>query len=180
MGRNFLLYLFLVGAFATLMNNGVSGPGGGTFQEQSQQSAGDDASSSGDSDNESEGDAPTSVGEIALERNPDGHFYADVEVNGQTINFLVDTGASVIALSRDDARRAGLAPSISMPGVVGEGASGEVHGEVVSLDRVSLGSATASNLPAIVLDSGSQSLLGQSFLSKFDSVEIRDDRMILQ
>lgn len=67
-----------------------------------------------------------------------------------------------------------------MPEVVGNGAGGDVRGEVVSLDRVSLGSSTATDIPAVVLDSGSQSLLGQSFLSKFQSVEIRDDRMILR
>ena len=178
MGRNFLLYLFLVGAFASLMNNGLGGTDSATFRENANTSIPEEVSSSSGSDSES-----STMGQgnaVALDRSADGHFYADVEVNGQRINFLVDTGASVIALSRDDARRAGLAPSISMPEVVGEGASGEVRGEVVSLDRVALGSTTASDLPAIVLDSGSQSLLGQSFLSSFDSVEIRDDRMILQ
>jgi aspartyl protease family protein len=86
----------------------------------------------------------------------------------------------VIALSRDDARRAGIATSIAMPEVVGEGASGEVHGEVARLERISLGPASDSDVPAIILDDGNQSLLGQSFLSKFASVEIRGDTMVLQ
>lgn len=119
-------------------------------------------------------------GSIALERNGDGHFYADVRINGSNVHMLVDTGASGIALSRDDARAAGLAPSIGMNDVVGEGADGEVHGEYVKLDRVELGPLSASGLDAIVLNSGSQSLLGQSFLSKFSNVQIEGDRMVLR
>jgi aspartyl protease family protein len=119
-------------------------------------------------------------GSIELTRNDDDHFYADVRINGNTVHMLIDTGASGIALSRDDARTAGLAPSIGMPDVVGEGADGEVHGEYVKLDRVELGPLSAQNLDAVVLNGGSQSLLGQSFLSKFASVQIEGDRMVLR
>ena len=119
-------------------------------------------------------------GSIALDRQPDGHVYADVRINGNPVHMLIDTGASGIALSRDDARAAGLATSIGMPDVVGEGADGEVHGEYVKLDRVELGPLSAENLDAIVLNSGSQSLLGQSFLSKYSSVQIEGDRMVLR
>ena len=119
-------------------------------------------------------------GALVLDRNENGHFYADVDINGAKVHALVDTGASAIALSRQDARNAGLATSIGMPNVVGMGADGEVRGEVVTLDRVSLGNATAENMPAVVLNAGEQSLLGQSFLSHFDSVEIRGDQMVLK
>lgn len=119
-------------------------------------------------------------GSIELQRNSDGHFYADVRINGSTVHMLVDTGASIIALSRNDARSAGLATSIGMPDVVGRGADGEVHGEIVRLDNVELGPLSAEGLDAIVLNSGEQSLLGQSFLSKFSSVEIQGDRMVLR
>jgi aspartyl protease family protein len=67
-----------------------------------------------------------------------------------------------------------------MPDVVGRGADGEVHGEIVRLDNVELGPLSAAGLDAIVLNSGEQSLLGQSFLSKFSSVEIQGDRMVLR
>ena len=119
-------------------------------------------------------------GTIELRRNADGHFYADVRVNGSYLHMLVDTGASMIALSREDARSAGLATSIGMNDVVGEGADGAVHGEYARLDRVELGPLTAQGLDAVVLNSGQQSLLGQSFLSKFTSVQIEGDRMILR
>jgi len=116
---------------------------------------------------------------LTLKRQWDGHFYADAQINGTSIRMLVDTGASTIALSRDDARRAGVGISIGMPNVVGRGASGDVKGEYVTLDRVSLGGESAQGVSAIVLDGGEKSLLGQSFLSKFDSVEIKGDTMVL-
>ena len=51
---------------------------------------------------------------VTLERSSDGHFYADVEINGSTVHMLVDTGAGGIALSREDARSAGIATSIGI------------------------------------------------------------------
>jgi aspartyl protease family protein len=119
-------------------------------------------------------------GSIELQRDDDGHFYADVRINGTDLHMIIDTGASIIALSRNDARMAGLATSIGMNDVVGRGADGEVHGEVVRLDNVELGPLSAQGLDAIVLNSGEQSLLGQSFLSKFSSVEIKGDKMVLR
>jgi aspartyl protease family protein len=117
---------------------------------------------------------------VQLQREANGHFYADVQINGTPIHMLVDTGASGIALGREDARRAGIATSIGMNDVVGEGADGSVHGEFVMVDRIALGSTTAEKMPAMVLNSGAQSLLGQQFLEKFAAVEIRGDTMTLR
>jgi aspartyl protease family protein len=119
-------------------------------------------------------------GALTLERNANGHFYADVTINGTLVHMLVDTGASEIALSRDDARSVGVATSIGMNDIVGEGADGAVRGEWVNLERVQLGPVSGGGLPAIVLNNGQQSLLGQSFLGKFDSVQIEGDRMVLR
>ena len=124
--------------------------------------------------------APSNDGALDIPRSPDGHFYADVDVNGTKLHMLIDTGATVIALSREDARSAGIATSIGMPEVVGEGADGSIHGEIVTIDRLSLGTAKAEAMPAIVLNNGSQSLLGQAFLAKFASVEIHGETMTLR
>ncbi len=119
-------------------------------------------------------------GSIELKREPNGHFYAEVEINGTPVHMLVDTGASGIALSREDARKAGIATSIGMNDVIGQGAAGSVHGEFVLIDRIALGRASSEHMPAAVLDSGGQSLLGQDFLRKFASVEIHGDTMRLR
>jgi aspartyl protease family protein len=125
-------------------------------------------------------DQDTASDELVLKREWDGHFYAEPQINGINIRMLVDTGATGIALSREDARRGGIGISIGMPNVVGQGAGGDVHGEMVSIDRVSLGGPSAQGMPAIVLDGGDRSLLGQAFLSKFASVEIHGDTMVLR
>jgi aspartyl protease family protein len=119
-------------------------------------------------------------GVITLDRSSDGHFYADVQVNGMPINFMIDTGASSIALTREDAQRAGVALSPGMDEVVGSGASGDVKGQFVTLDRVNLGIKEVRGAQAAVLYGGDQSLLGQSFLSQFGSVAIEGDKMILR
>jgi aspartyl protease family protein len=119
-------------------------------------------------------------GSVQLQREANGHFYADVEINGTPVHMLVDTGATAVALSRDDARKAGIATSIGMPEIIGEGADGSVHGEHVTIERMNLGSANAEQIHAIVLSGGEQSLLGQDFLQKFASVEIHGDTMTLR
>jgi len=129
---------------------------------------------------ESSEPVPPNDGALEIQRSDNGHFYADVDVNGTKVNMLIDTGATGIALSREDARSAGIATSIGMNDVVGEGADGSVHGEVVTVDRMSLGTAKAEAMPAIVLNNGGQSLLGQTFLAKFASVEIHGDTMTLR
>ena len=117
---------------------------------------------------------------IELTRDDNGYFFADVQINGAPVHMLVDTGAEVIALSRNDAQMAGLATPIGMNDVIGKGADGDVRGEAVTLDKVTLGDKSVDNVPAIVLNSGGQSLLGQSFLSKFASVKIEGDKMVLR
>lgn len=180
--RGYLFVIVMLGVSASMMSNlatRVSSP-----SETRSPVHGQDA----DAEQESSGDASeyearmsnSSDHEVRLERNEDGHFYADVEINGARVHALVDTGATGIALSREDARSAGIATSIGMPGVVGRGADGDVHGEIVMLDRIALGGKAAEQTPAAVLNAGEQSLLGQSFLSKFDSVEIRGDTMVLR
>ncbi len=132
---------------------------------------------SGGSDSSSQG----GVGEaVTLHREMDGHFYADAEINGATVHMLVDTGATAIALTRDDARKAGIGVSIGMPNVVGQGASGDVKGEYVTVDRIKLGDTIAEGMNAVVLDGGGVSLLGQTFLARFSSVEMHGDTMVLR
>lgn len=118
--------------------------------------------------------------EVSLPRQSDGHFYADVEVNGRTVHFLVDTGASGVGMNQQDARTAGVAFAPSQFTIVGQGASGEVLGQPVRIDRIKLGGRSVEQLAGVVLADSEHSLLGQSFLREFESVTIRDDRMVLR
>jgi aspartyl protease family protein len=179
MGRTYLIFIIVAGMFGAMLSNcgtrtnSSSGPDAGE-QEKIYQAK---VLSEGYEEKD-ESYAGQSV--VELQREADGHFYADVEINNMPIRILVDTGASGIALTRDDARRAGLSVSVGMFDVVGEGAGGDVKGEYAMLDTVRLGNETARQVPAIILDGGNQSLLGQSFLRQFDAVEIKGDRMILR
>ena len=116
---------------------------------------------------------------VTLERAADSHFYADAQVNGARIRFLVDTGATGIVLRREDALRAGIgAGDYSATGI---GAGGEVRLKPVTLDRIALGSLAANNVPAMVAEEGlAVSLLGQSWLARLGSVMIEGDRMVLR
>jgi aspartyl protease family protein len=183
MGRGYLIFIVLAGGFASLFGNGVSRAPSSSADAFAQRAREAKLLESGGYRVTSDSSGSSAVeqdGTIALERSSDGHFYADVQINGASVRALVDTGASSIALSREDARAAGLAVSIGMDEVVGKGADGDVRGEYVKLDKVTLGHKTAEGMSAIVLNAGEQSLLGQSFLSKFDSVEIERDRMLLR
>jgi len=115
-----------------------------------------------------------------LDRGPDGHFYADAQVNGVTVHFLVDTGASGVALSATDARRVGLPFFSSEFAVVGRGASGDVRGKLVTLDRVSLGGKSVDNVSGAILEGSEVSLLGQSFLSRMGTIEMTPDKMVIR
>jgi aspartyl protease family protein len=119
-------------------------------------------------------------GEVVLPRADDGHFYADVTVNGSSARMLVDTGATPVALTADDARAIGLMWSDSDIQPVAKGANGMVYGVPVTLAQVQLGDLEARGVAAIVVTDGLEiSLLGQSFLSKIERVEMEQDRMVL-
>jgi aspartyl protease family protein len=112
-------------------------------------------------------------------RSPDAHFYAEAQVNGALIRFLVDTGASSVVLTRDDAQRAGIVAGEFTAEAIGAG--GRVRLMPIAIDRLALGPLEASDVPAMVAESGLPvSLLGQSYLAKIGSVSIQGDRMVLR
>lgn len=113
-----------------------------------------------------------------LIRAPDGHFYADAQVNGARIRFMVDTGASMVALTHDDAQRAGIA--LGDERGFAQGAGGEIAFTPVTIDRLAVGPLEARAVRGAVADELPVSLLGQSFLERVGSVEIRGDSMVLR
>lgn len=121
-----------------------------------------------------------SAGEVVLRRAADGHFYADVEINGQTIRMLVDTGATTIALSADDARRAGIdVDRLDFIFTVST-ANGEATAAEVKLDAVSVGPIARRNVRAMVTRGLSGSLLGMSFFNSLSTFAIETDELVLR
>ena len=120
------------------------------------------------------------AGETVLPRADDGHFYAEVTIDGATAHMLVDTGATTIALTGEDAEAMGITWSDSDVQPVAKGANGTVYGVPVTLGLVQLGEFEAKDVAAMVVPEGLYiSLLGQSFLSRIDRVEMEQDRMVL-
>lgn len=115
-----------------------------------------------------------------IDRAASGHFLAVADVNEEPIRFVVDTGADIVALTQEDARRAHIAFDPLAFEVVGHGASGEVRGQEVRIDSIVLDGKRASNVHGVVLEGGEVSLLGQSYLRHISNVQIQGDTMTLR
>jgi len=117
---------------------------------------------------------------IHLRKARDGHFHATLQVDGTPIRFLVDTGASQVVLSRDDAERLG----IDLAGLAWTGRARTANGTIrtaqvtlphVVFDGISMGRVQASIGEGEI----STSLLGMDFLNRFRSVQIMQDQLVL-
>jgi len=124
--------------------------------------------------------SPSYGGETTLDRAPNGHFYTSASVNGQALPFVVDTGASSVALTVDSARRIGLYIDPSSFKTVGEGASGATRGMFVTLDKVEVVGRTVEHVDAVVLEGLATNLLGQSVLTRLGAVQMTGDKMVLR
>ncbi|MDI5983720.1 TIGR02281 family clan AA aspartic protease [Halomonas sp. M4R5S39] len=115
---------------------------------------------------------------VTLERNRAGHFMATGRINGEPVEFLLDTGATYVALP------AGLADRLGLERVGSawfNTANGRVRGDLTILDEVSLGGFSAAEVRGSISPGleGDVALLGMSFLDRFD-IEIRASRMVLR
>lgn len=119
-------------------------------------------------------------GEIIVPRGPDGHYYLTLEINDAAVRFVIDTGATDMVLTKKDAERVGLV--IDDLAFVGRAmtANGEVRVAPVWLDKVTLGPISDANVPASV-NSGEMgiSLLGMSYLQRFERIEISGGQLVL-
>jgi len=123
----------------------------------------------------------TGAGEITLNRRSDGHFHVSAKVNGERVQFLVDTGASVVTLTRDDAERAGLNPGTLSYSQRFDTANGTAFGAPVRVDRLEIGSIAVTDVRAAVLEKGlGTSLLGMSFLERLSSFSVEGDTLTLR
>lgn len=118
-------------------------------------------------------------GQLELPRHRDGHFYVQGSINGSPVNFMVDTGASLVSVSNETARAAGLQGGKP---TVFHTANGSREGRIVRADTLTLSGFTLQNVRiGTGLDSGEDhtALLGQNVLSQFD-VRIAGQTMTLR
>jgi aspartyl protease family protein len=118
---------------------------------------------------------------VEVPRAFDGHYYLTLHLDGVPVEFVVDTGASDMVLSRTDAARIGLDPDgLAYTGIAGT-ANGEVRTARIKLEEVSLGGIVDRNISASVNQGRmDMSLLGMSYLQRFERLEIANGRLVLE
>lgn len=121
-------------------------------------------------------------GETArIDKEADGHFWTTAYVNSMPVRFLVDTGASVVVLTEQDARSIGVDPNDLPRRASVMTANGRVEAGVAKLGRVRINGLEARNVDAMVLSTGLEhSLLGMSFLNQFSHWEASRDAITIR
>ena len=120
-------------------------------------------------------------GTITLNQRRDGHYYANLMINGRDIHFLVDTGATDLVLTKQDALRIGLDEDDMAFNRQASTANGTVKSATVRLDDVQFGPFSDQSVTASVNGGDMQtSLLGMTYLRRFDTIQISDGKMILE
>jgi aspartyl protease family protein len=121
-------------------------------------------------------------GSAVIPRDDRGHFQVDGRVDGRRIKFVVDTGASVIALTMADAAALGVRPAQREFSVAMGTANGTVRAAPVRLDMVEIGGVVVRNVAAVVMPDMAlrENLLGMSFLSRLRRFEYGEGKLLLE
>jgi aspartyl protease family protein len=119
---------------------------------------------------------------LIIARDTRGHFETEGRIDGQRIAFMVDTGASVIALNESSAARFGLRPAPNQYNATVTTANGTVRAAPTRLAMVDVGGLVVRDVDAMVLpdEALSENLLGLSFLSKLKRFEYANGKMVLE
>ncbi len=120
-------------------------------------------------------------GELEIAKGPRGHFVLEAEVNGEPVEFVVDTGASIVVVGPETAERLGFdLDSLEYTGMA-RTANGTTPIAPIILDTIVIGDLTVSAVEAaVVAKPMATSLLGMSFLARLDGYEVRDNRLVLR
>jgi aspartyl protease family protein len=127
-------------------------------------------------------DARAGVRSVSIPSDRRGHFQTEARIEGQRIGFMVDTGASVIALNEKSAARFGLRPSRADYNATVTTANGTIKAARTRLAMVEIGGLIVRDVDAMVLpdEALSENLLGLSFLSKLKRFEYANGTMVLE
>lgn len=126
-------------------------------------------------------EAYVSHDQLVLRATHNGHFTVEAAIDGTPIDFMVDTGATTVVLSPDDASRVGLDPHALEYNAVFQTGNGRTSVALVTLDRLTIGSLDLYDVPAAVITKPmSMSLLGMSALEQLEGYEVDGDQMILR
>lgn len=121
-----------------------------------------------------------SGGETRVKLAPDGHFWIKATINGVTAPFLVDSGATLTAVSVPLAEKAGLAPRRGGLPVRISTANGVVSAELTTIDRLTFGNVAAGGLDAVIAPNiGETNVIGMNLLTRLASWRVEGDTMIL-
>ena len=119
-------------------------------------------------------------GETRVRRAPDGHYWLRAEIDGHPANFLVDTGATLTAISTETADAAGIEPRESGLPVRMQTANGTVAADITTIGELRFGNVVARGLDAVIVPGlGPTNVIGMNFLSRLASVRMEGDTMIL-
>jgi aspartyl protease family protein len=126
--------------------------------------------------------APSGYTEAEIVADAGGQYATEVEINGQIVRMMVDTGATMVVISYDTASRLGMAPVASDYTGRVRTANGVAAVAPVTLREVTVGQVYVGEVKALVADrsSGAVNLLGMSFLKRLASVEQRDGKLVLR
>jgi len=130
---------------------------------------------------ESESAAVGPAGDVTLQAGGSGHFETTAEINGRSVDVLVDTGATVVALTYEDAERAGIYPKPSDFTYSVSTANGIAKVAPVDIGAISVGNITVHNVRGAVTERGkmNRTLLGMTFLGRLH-VEMRKNELVLR
>ncbi len=119
---------------------------------------------------------------LVIEKSASGHFEIDSSVNNAKVSFMIDTGASSIVLTLQDAQKAGIDAGALSYSVPVSTANGMSMAAPVRLDDIVIGDIIRHNLPALVAPEGKldQSLLGMDYLNTLSGFSVAQDRLSLQ
>ncbi|MFV1920197.1 TIGR02281 family clan AA aspartic protease [Sphingomonas sp. MJ1 (PH-R8)] len=121
-----------------------------------------------------------SGGEVRIRMSPDGHFWARATINGVERRMLVDSGATITAISEDTAKAAAIGSGSSLVPVVLQTANGLAQARTGSVKRLELGSITARDLKVAISPAlGDMNVLGMNFLSDLASWRVEGRTLIL-